>query len=85
MWYKTLCNSIITLRKSKRRQSSLMHCFRSKFFILIKNYFNNVIRQNKRKIDFFKENVGIVQEKDLEKLMKNKEKKVILRFLLNPH
>lgn len=62
-----------------------MHSFGSNFFSLSKNYFNNVIRQNKRKIDFFKENVEIVQEKDLEKLLRNKEKKVILRFLLNPH
>lgn len=31
---KNLCSSIRTLSKSKRCQSSLMHSFRSKFFIL---------------------------------------------------
>lgn len=84
MQHKTLRYKILTLRKSQRRKSSLMHSFGGNIIFLSQDHFSNLIRLNKRKVDFVKNNVTVIEEKDLENVINNKEKKVILRFLLNP-
>ena len=51
---------------------------------LLQNHNAAVVRMNKRKIDFVKEKCTIISLKDLDATLKNDEKKVILRFLLDP-
>jgi len=39
---------------------------------------------NKRKIEFIKKNCKIIKRSELDSVLNNKEKKVILRYLLDP-